>query len=293
MTLSIQQWTDAPPPALADALEQFEWPFQYPLGPGRWFRIAHGRDYPRFFRAMGEGVCFVAIEDGKVLGVIGAALRPLAGPDGTERSALYIGDLKIAEAARGGRVLWRLAQAVQQWAGSRVSAAYAVVMDGTRMTPETTTGRLGLPHFVAVGQLVLLRITAGPGFLPRADAGFPSITAECGLNAYRRLSQVQGRYAPLGGDSRERSILEPVWWMTESGSASGCVEDTRRAKRLMTDAGSEMLSAHVSSFAYADASSAAEFLQGAFHATLARGLPALFVAVPAPDAAAIRQWLPG
>src|SRR5262245_66563678 len=85
----------APPsPELARALDQFEEQFRYPLGPGRFFRIVHGEDYPRFFRAMGEGVCFVAEMEEKVRGVIGAALRRLVLPDGEERPAVYLGDLK-------------------------------------------------------------------------------------------------------------------------------------------------------------------------------------------------------
>ncbi len=72
---------EAPAPgALAAALETFERQFVYPLGPGRSFRISHGRDYARFFRAIGleRGVSFVAEEDtGEVLGTLGVALRPV------------------------------------------------------------------------------------------------------------------------------------------------------------------------------------------------------------------------
>ena len=65
---------------LAGALERFERQFTYPLGSGRSFRISHGDDYVRFFRAMGEARCFVAERDRRVLGVLGAALRPLVFP---------------------------------------------------------------------------------------------------------------------------------------------------------------------------------------------------------------------
>src|SRR5437588_48708 len=91
---------DPPAPDLARALEVFEEQFSYPLGPGRTFRISHGADYPRFFRAMGEAAVFVAEREGQVLGTVGAALRRLRTPDGTEARVAYLGDLKVLPAAR-------------------------------------------------------------------------------------------------------------------------------------------------------------------------------------------------
>ena len=62
---------EAPPAReLADALAAFEAQFRYPLGPGRTFRISHGEDYARFFRAMGDGVSFVAMREGEVAGTL-------------------------------------------------------------------------------------------------------------------------------------------------------------------------------------------------------------------------------
>src|ERR1700722_18856214 len=98
-------------PALVKALADFEAPFTYPLGPGKFFRITHGEDYTLFFRAMGNEACFIAEDQGCVAGVLGTVVRNLWLPDGTERKVAYIGDLKIAEEARGGTVLLRLARA--------------------------------------------------------------------------------------------------------------------------------------------------------------------------------------
>ena len=99
---------------LASALAHFEKQFTYPLGPGRSFRISHGDDYVRFFRAMGEARCFVAERDQRVLGVLGAALRPLMFPGGERRTVLYLGDLKVDPAAQGGRMVMRLAAALEK-----------------------------------------------------------------------------------------------------------------------------------------------------------------------------------
>src|SRR4029077_10210784 len=108
--MTLHALRDRPSSELARALAEFDSRFSYPLGPGRSFRISHGEDYPRFFRAMGEAACFVAERQGEVLGTIGCALRRVLSPDGRERDAVYVGDLKVAPPARGGRVLVRLAQ---------------------------------------------------------------------------------------------------------------------------------------------------------------------------------------
>src|SRR5436190_11696666 len=113
--MKVHQVSGTLPPALARALAEFEAPFTYPLGPGKFFRISHGEDYTLFFRAQGKGCCFIAEDHGRVAGVLGTAIRTLWLPDGTERTVAYIGDLKIAAAARRGAVLVRLARAAEAW----------------------------------------------------------------------------------------------------------------------------------------------------------------------------------
>jgi hypothetical protein len=265
-----------PPPAdLARALAAFEEQFTYPLGPGRRFRISHGDDYPRFFRAIGEAACFVAERDGRVSGTLGAALRRLRSPDGGERPAVYLGDLKVGPDARGGPVLWRLASAAVAWAAGRADAAFGVVMDGTAVTPERYTGRLAVPAFQRLGGVAVLRV-------PTADARDPaddSLTApaERGEARYRALTA--GRYACPGGDPAERSQVVPAWLVRPDGSACGRLEDTRRAKRLFADDGAEMRSAHLSAFAYGDVSAGAALVAAARRRAGRLGFPALFAAV--------------
>ncbi len=275
--MNVHTLAASPPPELARALGRFEEQFRYPLGPGRFFRIDHGEDYPRFFRAMGEGVCFVAEREGRILGVMGAALRRLALPGGEERRGVYFGDVKIAPPARGGRALPRLAAAAQQWVGARAAAALAVVMDGTLVTPTRYTGRLGIPPFAELGKIMVLRLpTSGTPVDP--DDGWLT-TGERGGACYLHLSA--GRYACPGGNPAERSETEPLWLMEPGGRACGQLEDTRRAKRLIADDGVEMQSAHLSCFAYEDPGAGVELLQVALGHAARRGLPALFVAVAA------------
>jgi hypothetical protein len=278
-----------PSAALARALTAFETQFTYPLGPGRFFRIAHGDDYPRFFRAIGEAACFVAERQGHVLGTLGAAVRQLALPDGGERPVLYLGDLKVAPSARGGRALPRLVRAAQDWAGARVEAAFAVVMDGTPVTPERYTGRLGIPPFRELGKVTVLRLPAA-----KDGAGADDRFATTGARAdacYRRLSA--GRYASPGGNPAERSETAAVWLMHPDGSSCGRLEDTRRAKRLIADDGAEMRSAHLSGFAYQDRRAGGELLREARRRAGLLEFPALFVAVAAPEADGLRLALDG
>src|SRR6476620_2196577 len=122
--MKIHQLSGEPTPTLAQALAEFEKPFTYPLGPGKFFRISHGEDYTLFFRALGDAACFIAEDQGRVLAVLGTAIRPLRLPNGSECAAGYLGDLKIAANARGGTALVRLARAAEAWLRPKVQGAF-------------------------------------------------------------------------------------------------------------------------------------------------------------------------
>lgn len=278
MTIHVLQ--AAPPAELARALARFEAGFTYPLGPGRFFRISHGDDYPRFYRAMGEATCFVAERHGEVVGVLAAVIREVVGPDGRSIPTVYLGDLKIAAEARGGRLLPQLAREVVRWVEGRVAAAFAVVMDGTPVTPNRYTGRLGIPPFCELGRVVVLRLpTEGPGRVAQV------VSPEQGMACFANLTG--GRYVVGSGEPRERSETQPTWLIADQGQSCGRLEDTLRAKRLIADDTGEMRSAHLSYFAYRDVGNAATLLGEARQLAASRRFPALFVAVPSSDAAAI------
>src|SRR3954447_18060781 len=124
--MKVDRISGPPSLALARALTEFEVPFTYPLGPEKFFRISHGEDYTLFFRAQGEGSCFIAENQGRVVGTLGTSIRRLLLPNGNECAAAYMGDLKIAAEARGGTVLVRLARAAEKWLRPRVVAAFGV-----------------------------------------------------------------------------------------------------------------------------------------------------------------------
>ena len=274
--MRIHPLVKKPPERLAAALGEFEKRFSYPLGEGSRFCITHGEDYPRFFRAMGNAVVFVAERDGQVLGTLGAAVRELTRPDGGLSQALYVCDLKVVPGAAAGMVLLRLAASLKAWVPVQLTAAFAVVMGGTRMTPERYTGRLGIPSFHEVAKIAVLRlpcdgVRAGPANCSRSESK--------ALATYKRL--VRGCYATTGGNPAERSAVTPVWLSLATGDACAMVEDTRKAKRLFMIGGPELQSAHLSYFAFDNARAGAELLSAAAEVARSMRFPALFCAVPA------------
>ena len=276
------------PQGLLKAMPDFEARFTYPLGPNRSFHISHGEDPHRFFRAMGEAACFILEEGERVLGAAAVALRSLLLPDGGESLVAYIGDLKILPEARGGRVLWRLAQAIDRWSRPRVNAAFGVVMEGTPRIPPAYSGRLGIPSFEELARVKLFRL---PSRAAATVGGMDRFVAEdsMGEACYRRLSR--SRYASLGGVPSERSILPPIWLVLPDQTACGRLEDTRRAKKLFLDNGSELVSAHLASFAFAEPRAGVKIIEAALERTQAAGYPGLFFAVAWRDVEGLRKAL--
>jgi hypothetical protein len=75
--------------------------------------------------------------------------------------------------------------------------------------------------------------------------------------------------------------------MDPGGAACGLLEDTSLAKRLIDSDGREMLSAHLSCFAWRDAQAAAELIGVARCRAAGLDFPAIFAAIPETDMAAL------
>ena len=163
-------------------------------------------------------------------------------------------------------------------------------MDGTGVTPAAYTNRAGIPAFQALGRLAVLRVSVESAAPPDRADRFRT-TLEAGLSCYQQLSR--GRYACPVGDASVRSQMRPVWLRHPEGLACGLLEDTRQAKRLLINDGSELLSAHLSCCAYGSMAAGAELIGEALRRTLALGWPGLFVAVPADEATALSAALTG
>ena len=187
--MNIYRINALPIAELADALQVFEQQFTYPLGKDCFFRIEHGVDYARFYRSIGTACCFVAKHNDQVLAVMSVAIRPLLCPDGSEQTVCYLGDLKIAPAARGGRLLVQLQQAIRDWLPSPDMPSFGVVMEGSRKIPSEYSGRAGIPAFTAVGKTIIMRIAC-----EHPAQGVPHfLSNEAAVrDGYRRLSKGDG-----------------------------------------------------------------------------------------------------
>lgn len=298
----------APPAAdLAEALDRFERQFVYPLGPGRTFRISHGRDYLPFFQAMGDARVLVATQHGAVLATLAIVTRRLLAEGGTtsaapaqpaDRPVHYLCDLKVSPESRGGVVLAALfRQAGQFVRASGTHACYAVVMEGTGRLPVEYTGRLGVPSFEQVGRIVVLRLT------PRAGGLSPTELRSVDEHEFTALRQQAVSTSPPGvavvppdtlkSGSSLRSRLAPLRWCNETGSAGGVVEDTLLGKRLLVGENDELLSAHLSRFWWqrGHGNEGAWFLESVALRMVEQGYPAVFVAIPEGHFAELRPHL--
>lgn len=276
--MKIHSFREAPPEWLGSALERFEHQFQYPLGKDGTFRISHGREYLPFFAAMGTATLLVAEQAGAVMGTLVRVERwiEVHGREVLRQPVHYLADVKISAEARGGRVLAALmleAKRQIELTGSR--SCYSVVMSGTARLPSDYTGRVGIPSFERIADVMILRMTPGKPGQTASTASTASTTTQA-----RPDCVVMGRRREL------RSRMNPI---PLAGGA--WLEDTRRGKRLWTSNGAELMSAHLSSFRFDHATEGAHIIQGALERAQALGLPAVFTAVPASRWPALRAAL--
>lgn len=276
-----------PDPDLAKDLQEFESGFTYPLGNNRTFRISHGSDYTRFFRAIGDARCFVAERGGRIAGVISVARSDLRTPDGEVVEAAYLSDLKVAMPGDG-RTLLRLLRESVKWARRSPSTpGFSVVMDGTARTPNSYTGRVGIPQFAELAKLMVLRIPCG-GF------GETGKVREAKVADVHQCFQslTSNQIATSGGSPEIRSLIKPTGIVLPDGAACGILEDTRRCKQLFRDDGVEMVSAHLSYFGYRSEKDAVTLLQAAANRCRELSIPAMFVSIPMAKCDALLGQLP-
>ena len=283
--MTIHQLSSSPPLELGIALEEFEQSFLYPLGSQQRFRISHGREYLPFFRAMGEVTLLVAEHKGEVLGTLVLVRRivRVRTAEGTqEQPAYYLCDLKLRAEWRRTPLLTRLiAAARKQIETSGCHRCYCVVMDGTGRLPTDYTGRMGIPPFERLGEIMVMRLSSRETLpVDHHVRGVPVSDVE------DLCAQIRGAGVTAAcGLSSERSLMTPLGFIDSVGQACGKLEDTRRGKRLHLESGEELLSAHLSNWAWTDARAAVRVLRQALAASLQHDFPALFAAMP-------RQWYP-
>ncbi|MDG2223403.1 MAG: hypothetical protein P8L85_18620 [Rubripirellula sp.] len=281
--MKIHEIQSQPTAELNAALEAFESEFRYPLGTDSWFRISHGDDYTRFFRAIGDARCFIATNGSQVIGTITSTICRLRQPGGEFRRGGYLSDLKVATPSSGITLL-RLLRAATDWTLTSPTPGFCVVMDGTAKSPVSYTGRLAVPKFVELAKVAILRIPVD------RLAGVPNNQPQLKINACK-TEEARQRYQHLtadcfatdGGQSSTRSLMPPIGLIASDGSVCGILEDTRRCKRLFRSDGTEMVSAHLSCFGFRSCESAAAMILAALRHCSSLEIPALFVCVQPED----------
>jgi hypothetical protein len=278
--MTIHPLTTSPPPDLAAALEEFEQSFRYPLGSQQSFRISHGREYLPFFQAMGEATVLVAEHAGQVLGTLVLIRRTVSiqtASESTEAPAYYLCDLKLRAEWRRSPLLARLiAFAQRHLLENGCRRCYCVVMDGTGRLPTDYTGRLGIPPFERLGEIMIMRLSPHET-LPNETT--VNVVSAAEAEQYVPCLRSAG-VAAVGGQRSRRSRMTPLGLVESSGQACGILEDTRRGKSLYLESGEELLSAHLSNWTWANPQAGSNVLKQAVATGIQNGFPALFAAVP-------------
>ena len=286
--MKIHELHEPPPPELARAMNEFEAQFPSPLGPHQTFRMEYQGGYLSHFSTMGDGGCWVAERDGRVVGYLGAANVRLWLPDGSERLATYVGEVKLAPEVRRGTLLYRLLRAFFDWSLPKTKALYSYVKHVTPIKPTEYTGRISMPSFEKAGEATLFRIPIRRESAGKADERLV-VTSEKGAGCFRQLTR--GRFARPCGDNKDRSEMEPLWLVTSNGFGCGRLEDRLKVCRVLLSDGSERRPAYLSSFAFSSASAGAEVIEAALRWAEQKGYHALYVDMPNRDVAALQQFL--
>lgn len=258
----IHRLTSPPDVRLSAALQRFETCFTYPLGVDATFSISHGADYTRFFRSLGEACVYVAEVAGEIAGVMTVVQRWVE-LEGKAVKAAYLCDTKVAPAMRGSLVLARLAFSVKNdLAKAGVISAYAVVMLGST-TPESYTGRAGIPALSCLSRLQIVRWSTQQRVMS---------TEFFRQNIDEPLIHVTG-----GSDSL-KSLMTPEHIEVEG--AAGVLLDTRAGKCLWRNDGQEMISAHLSVLSASSTQALTHLINQSIDRAAALGFPGLFCALP-------------
>lgn len=280
--MNLHHFTAKVPQEIGRALARFEREFTYPLGSQARFRISHGVDYLPFFHAMGDSDITVIERHGEILGCLARVGRHLVLDGDTRSEAHYLCDLKLRLESRGTTALARLVRETRMVIeGSDSRSCYSVVMGGTGKLPTDYTGRLGVPRFEKLGDIVVLRLESDGANCSSGKVVSPPAFEE----VFRTFPRTG--YAASGAARSARSVIEPLHLVARNGDACGIIEDTRKGKRLFVEGGDEMLSGHLSCLAFGSPQAAARLLRDAVLLARDAGLPALFAALPASKADAV------
>lgn len=255
---------------LQKKFESFEAQFKYPLNDDVYFRIDHGTVYDNFYRAMGESTLIVAHNEQGIQGTFCASRRQAFTKSKFVEPVVYLGDLKVAKRYQKSRVSFKLMhKMLSRFEG--YTNGLAVVMKGTKVTPDHYSGRMQLPQFYKQDKRYILQINA---------LNYNSNHQDClasqtdGLNRFQTLCE---KYYFKSSNVMLRSLCPPQWLMSDE--ACGMLEDTFVAKRLFYGSGKEIKITHLSYFAFKSVENAYEVILSALNITQIQGANAMFVAL--------------
>ncbi len=193
-----------------------------------------------------------------------------------ESPAFYLCDLKVRSEWQRTPLLLRLIAAARKLIEeSGVRRCYCVVMDGTGRTAHQLHGRLEIPPFEKLGEIMIIRATSIPEI--DHDSG-SSCRFPKSINSSSRFAAQEWPLHKASAQSDPGCLHEGL--IDASRSACGVLEDTRRGKQLWLQSGEELLSAHLSRWAWTHAHSGAAILKQAVSISLKHGFPAIFAALP-------------
>ncbi len=234
---------------------------------------------------MGDSVIVVVENEGKILGVLSAAIRKLHLTENKTEKWLYIGDVKIEPSERGRHVLKRLFVATRTWVGNRCTKGYSVVMDGTGVTPHMYTGRLGIPEFRAIQSVKLLAFSTQSFKQHSVDSAMVHMSED--PSSFAEIMKAIRTRSPAPRWSIEnitfRSRLSPVCFTVPRTGCIGFLEDTRCAKRLYDSDSDELLYAHMSNVQYESIEELVPIVVEAARTAHTHGLTHMLLAVPATE----------
>lgn len=285
--MRVEIFSDVIPDKINQDLLAFEKSFRYFLGSTQ-FYINHGPDYARFYKALGPSYCFVCFDSkNAITGVVSASIIEILFPENLLKKVVYFGDLKISDTIMKGRVLYHLFFAVvDHFKNLNLSSGLGVVMAGTQKTPLDYTGRLGFPQFSFLSDQIILRVETKKS---QEDIESQELEPDKAWRLYHNLKE--GLKPLLPSHSDMRSLIKPIW-ISHENTAVALIEDTRRAKKLYTVDGTEIISAHLSYLATKNEASTIKILHLASMKAHQLGFTHLFVTLSKKTYEEIRSKIP-
>jgi hypothetical protein len=259
--------------ALADAILAFERSIPTGLLGGRPRTYEHGRDYTRFFRAVGPNRTYIARDpSGAVIGTLTGVAWRVRLPSGKCRSAVYLMRIRVAFHVRTGPTIVRLMVRILLFVLFHGCAAITLVQTGRSIKQGKIARALGLPEPRPVGAVRMITWPVS-SVTPEHDAGLREATEREVRDRFGALTH--GRIAVLGGNPHMRSALPPRWIMAADGSACGCIEDYARALTWRDDTGAALLESHLSFFGWQDPEAGGRFFRACLSVGASMGITRL------------------